>query len=254
MDELSNCGEQNPTMIARNREMSEERWTIGQNLIRISRVVRVGSGRYSTEVDAPPPMLAMREITKRFPGTLANDRVDLEIAAGEVHALLGENGAGKTTLMNILYGLYRPDEGALLFDGHEVHFQSPRDAMARGIGLVAQHFHLARRHTVAENIALGLPGVSNLFPTRQIAARIDKFAARYGLSVDPRRQDLAALARRAAAGRDPQGPARRRPAADPRRADQRPHPPGGREPLLGAGTDARRRGKGSSSSATSSMR
>ena len=165
--------------------MSGGEWTKLQNSLHTSRVVPVGSGRYSTEVDAPPPMLAMREITKRFPGTLANDRVDLEVAAGEVHALLGENGAGKTTLMNILYGLYRPDEGTLLFDGHEVHFQSPRDAMAHGIGLVAQHFHLARRHTVAENIALGLPGVSSLFPTRKIAARVDAFAARYGLTVDP---------------------------------------------------------------------
>jgi simple sugar transport system ATP-binding protein len=130
-------------------------------------------------------MLAMEGISKRFPGVLANDDVDLEVAAGEVHALLGENGAGKTTLMNILYGLYRPDAGTLRIDGEPVQLSSPRDAMARGVGLVAQHFHLARRHTVAENIALGLPGVAQLFPTRRIVAQISEMAERYQLAVDP---------------------------------------------------------------------
>src|SRR2546429_2151000 len=97
----------------------------------------------------------MRGITKRFPGVLANDRVDFEAAAGEVHALLGENGAGKSTLSNILTGLYRPDEGEILLYGTPVHFQSPRDALDAGVGMVHQHFRLVEPFTVAENVALG---------------------------------------------------------------------------------------------------
>lgn len=127
----------------------------------------------------------MRRITKRFPGVLANDGVDFSVRAGEVHALLGENGAGKTTLMNILYGLYRPDEGEIHIGGEPVEFRSPRDALAAGIGLVAQHFHLARRHTVAENIALGLSKTPVLFPTRALKAEILALEQRYGFAVDP---------------------------------------------------------------------
>jgi simple sugar transport system ATP-binding protein len=128
----------------------------------------------------------MRDITKRFPGVVANDRVSFEVRAGEVHALLGENGAGKTTLMNILYGLYHPDEGGVYLSGESVRLVSPRDAMKRGIGLVAQHFHLARRHTVAENIALGLPDTPMLFPTRALERRLTELGEHYGLSVDPK--------------------------------------------------------------------
>ena len=121
--------------------------------------------------DAPtkaqqPSLLSMQNISKRFPGVLANDKVTLELQAGEVHALLGENGAGKTTLMNILYGLYQPDEGEIRLSGVPVRFKSPKDAMNQGIGLVAQHFHLARRHTVAENIA-AWAGKCALFEPRQ---------------------------------------------------------------------------------------
>src|SRR5579862_8066118 len=97
----------------------------------------------------------MRRITKRFPGVLANDSVDFEVAAGEVHALLGENGAGKSTLSNILTGLYRPDDGEILLFGRSVQFESPRDALDAGIGMVHQHFRLVPPFTVAENIALG---------------------------------------------------------------------------------------------------
>ena len=97
----------------------------------------------------------MRGVTKRFPGVLANDQVDFEAAAGEVHALLGENGAGKSTLSNILTGLYRPDEGEILLYGEPVHFATPRDALDSGIGMVHQHFRLVETFTVAENIALG---------------------------------------------------------------------------------------------------
>ena len=97
----------------------------------------------------------MRGITKRFPGVLANDGVDFEAAAGEVHALLGENGAGKSTLSNILTGLYRPDEGEIRLYGEPVDFHSPSDAIDAGIGMVHQHFRLVPPFTVAENIILG---------------------------------------------------------------------------------------------------
>ena len=99
--------------------------------------------------------LEMRGITKRFPGVTANDHVDFQLAAGEIHALLGENGAGKTTLMHILYGLSRPDEGDIVVHGAPVHLASPRDAMACGIGMVHQHFMLVPALTVTENIILG---------------------------------------------------------------------------------------------------
>ncbi|MDZ7799334.1 MAG: ABC transporter ATP-binding protein [Trueperaceae bacterium] len=132
----------------------------------------------------PAPLLEMRGVTKRFPGVVANDAVDLELRAGEVHALLGENGAGKTTLMHVLYGLQAPDEGSLLLRGAPVRLRSPRDAMAHGIGLVAQHFNLARRHTVAENLALAVPGLPALFPARAVRSRVHEVATRYGFEVD----------------------------------------------------------------------
>jgi simple sugar transport system ATP-binding protein len=130
--------------------------------------------------------LAVRGITKIFPGVVANDRISLDLRAGEVLALLGENGAGKTTLMNILYGLYQPDAGQILLDGRPVRIHSPRDAIACGIGMVPQHFLLVRRHTVAENIALGLAGTPFWRPVREVAARVVEFGQRYGLWVDPR--------------------------------------------------------------------
>lgn len=150
----------------------------------------VTAGRSShppPEAGAPngAPLLALRDITKRFPGVLANDRVTLEVRAGEVHALLGENGAGKTTLVNVLYGLYQPDAGEIVVDGRRVRIRSPRDAIACGIGMVPQHFLLVRRHTVAENIALGLPQEGLLRPARRVERRIVEFATRYGLTADP---------------------------------------------------------------------
>src|SRR6476646_7940582 len=102
-----------------------------------------------------PPAVALRGITKRFPAVVANDRVDFEAAAGEVHALLGENGAGKTTLSNILTGLYRQDDGRIELYGKPVSFQSPRDALSAGISMVHQHFRLVEPFTVAENVVLG---------------------------------------------------------------------------------------------------
>ncbi len=100
------------------------------------------------------PVLELRGITKRFPGIVANDHIDLDLHRGEVHALLGENGAGKSTLMNVLYGLYRPDEGEILLDGEPVVLKSAKDAIERGIGMVHQHFMLIPVMTVAENIVL----------------------------------------------------------------------------------------------------
>src|SRR5436190_7069006 len=111
----------------------------------------------NTTATAAPARAAvsLRGITKRFPGVLANDRVDFEAAEGEVHALLGENGAGKSTLSNILTGLYRPDEGEIELYGRHVHFHSPRDALDAGIFMVHQHFRLVAPFTVAENVVLG---------------------------------------------------------------------------------------------------
>src|SRR5215813_7431561 len=102
-----------------------------------------------------PPAVRLRGITKRFPGVVANDGVDFEAAAGEVHALLGENGAGKSTLSNILTGLYRPDAGEIHLYGRPVEFQTPRDALDAGICMVHQHFRLVEPFTVAENVVLG---------------------------------------------------------------------------------------------------
>ncbi|MEX2541871.1 MAG: ABC transporter ATP-binding protein [Trueperaceae bacterium] len=127
----------------------------------------------------------MRGIDKRFPGVVANDDVGFDVLPGEVHALLGENGAGKTTLISILYGLQQPDAGEIVIDGKAVRLLNPRHAMAQGVGLVAQHFHLARRHTVAENIALGLADTPFLRPTRRLERRIAELASHYGLEVDP---------------------------------------------------------------------
>jgi len=130
----------------------------------------------------------MRGITKRFPGVVANERVDFEAAAGEVHALLGENGAGKSTLSNILTGLYRPDEGEIYLHGRPVEFHSPREALDAGISMVHQHFRLVERFTVAENIALGdhrREGRSFRLRSRVIERRVADLGGRYGLAVDP---------------------------------------------------------------------
>lgn len=133
------------------------------------------------------PALEMRGITKRYPGVVANDAIDLEIRPGEIHALLGENGAGKTTLMNILYGLARPDEGEILIDGTRVDLTGPTDAIARGISMVHQHFMLVPVLTVAENIVLGEETMANaLFLDRKEASRrIVELGRRFGFEVDP---------------------------------------------------------------------
>jgi simple sugar transport system ATP-binding protein len=131
-------------------------------------------------------VLEARAITKRFPGLLANDAIDFDLRRGEVHCLLGENGAGKTTLMNVIFGLYQPDAGSIRVEGEEVEFTSSADAIARGIGMVHQHFQLIPVFTVAENIVLGdelrRGPVLDLETARK---RIVELGDRYGLRVDP---------------------------------------------------------------------
>ena len=133
------------------------------------------------------PVLEMRRITKRFPGVLANDAVDFDLRPGEVHALLGENGAGKSTLMNILYGLYTPDDGEILVRGRPVVMHSPRDAIAHGIGMVHQHFMLIPVMTVAENVVLAEEPRTGgiLLDSREAERRVRELAARFKFSIDP---------------------------------------------------------------------
>jgi simple sugar transport system ATP-binding protein len=140
------------------------------------------------------PVLEVRGITKRFPGVLANDHVDLDVRRGEVHALLGENGAGKTTLMNIVYGLYRADEGEILLNGRPVEFTSARDSIRNGIGMVHQHFMLVPVMTVTENIVLAAePTKAGVLLDYGVAsARVRELSNQFGLLVDPnaRIQDI----------------------------------------------------------------
>ncbi len=133
------------------------------------------------------PALEMRGVTKRFPGVLANDHIDLDLRRGEIHALLGENGAGKTTLMNILYGLLTPDEGEILLGGKPVTIASPADAIAQGISMVHQHFMLVPVLTVAENILLGEEPMANpVFLDRKAAhTRIRELGRFFGTEIDP---------------------------------------------------------------------
>ena len=133
------------------------------------------------------PVLELRGITKRFPGVVADDRVDFDLQRGEVHALLGENGAGKSTLMNILYGLAVPDSGEILLDGEPVTISGPSDAIARGISMVHQHFMLVPVLTVAENILLGEELMANaVFLDRKAAHdKIVELGKRFGFDIDP---------------------------------------------------------------------
>jgi simple sugar transport system ATP-binding protein len=138
--------------------------------------------------DARPTVLEMQHVTKRFPGVLANDDVSFDLREGEVHALLGENGAGKSTLMNILYGLYHPDEGQILIRGKKVELGSPRAAIDAGVGMVHQHFMLIPVMTVAENIVLANEPTRDvvLLDYRAAEERVRELSERYGLAVDPR--------------------------------------------------------------------
>ncbi|HEX2883862.1 MAG TPA: ATP-binding cassette domain-containing protein, partial [Candidatus Limnocylindria bacterium] len=132
--------------------------------------------------------LELRGITKRFPGVIANQDVNLLVQPGEIHGLLGENGAGKTTLMNVLYGLYQADEGEILLDGRPVTFHDPGDAIAAGIGMVHQHFMLVPVFTVTENVMLGVEttrGPVGMLDEPAARARIVELSEKHGLRIDP---------------------------------------------------------------------
>lgn len=142
---------------------------------------------------AMTPVLEVRNITKRFPGVLANDNVSFTLEPGEIHAFLGENGAGKSTLMNILYGLYSPDEGEILINGKKVTIRGPSDAIRQGLGMVHQHFMLVPTLTVAENVMLGTEITKGiLLDETQANSRIRELSVKYGLAVPSaaRVQDL----------------------------------------------------------------
>lgn len=139
------------------------------------------------------PVLEVRDITKRFPGVLANDKVSINLQKGEIHALLGENGAGKSTLMSIIYGLYNADSGEVFVNGKPTHIREPRDAIALGIGMVHQHFQLIGPFTVVENVMLGNEiSVGPMLDRRAAERRVRQLSEQYGLEVDPRMhiQDL----------------------------------------------------------------
>ena len=139
-----------------------------------------------TEATSSNLVVEMRGIVKRFPGVLANDHVDFELRAGEIHALLGENGAGKSTLMNVLAGLYKQDAGIIKVKGKTLEFSSPRDAINAGIGMVHQHFMLVPSQTVTENILLGLDEPRFLMRLNEYDKKIAELGDKFGLKVDPR--------------------------------------------------------------------
>jgi len=130
------------------------------------------------------PRLSIKGIRKVYPSVIANDNIDLTVMPGEIHAVLGENGAGKSTLMKIIYGVVRPDEGEIRWEGQEVSIHNPAQARELGIGMVFQHFSLFETLTVVQNVALALPGK---FDLKTLAKRIEEVSNRYGLPVDPRR-------------------------------------------------------------------
>ncbi len=145
----------------------------------------LGHNRAEGMRQSPTPIVQMRNITKRFPGVVANRRVSLDVMQSEVLGLAGENGAGKTTLMNILYGLYQPDEGSILIDGHEIQIASPADAISTGIGMVHQHFMLVRTFTVLENLALGYAGSSSfLLRLETVEQKARGLIETYSINID----------------------------------------------------------------------
>lgn len=131
--------------------------------------------------------IELKNITKRFGSVVANDKVNMSLKKGEILSLLGENGCGKTTLMNMISGIYYPDEGTIFMDGKEVSIRSPKDAFELGIGMVHQHFKLVDILTAAENIVLGLPG-KQVLNIRQVAAEINALASKYGFDIDPNKK------------------------------------------------------------------
>src|SRR6476620_5928973 len=140
----------------------------------------------SSPLTAPtiPPRLQLAGITKRYPGVVANNGISLQVAPGEIHAVLGENGAGKSTLMKVIYGAVKPDAGSVAVDGVPVLVRNPHEARALGISMVFQHFSLFDTLTVAENVWLGLDKHLTL---SEVSARIRETTQAYGLELDPAR-------------------------------------------------------------------
>ena len=130
------------------------------------------------------PLIKTTGITKSFPGVLANDHIDFDLRPGEVHTLLGENGAGKTTLMNILYGLYQPDEGRIEVYGQETRIRSPFDSLKLGIGMVHQHFALIPNLSVLENLVLGFEG-GFILNMKAAEKKLKRISEEYGQAINP---------------------------------------------------------------------
>ena len=135
------------------------------------------------------PIIQLKNVTKIFPGVVANDHISFDVEKGTIHTLAGENGAGKSTLMNIIYGLYQPDEGEILINGEPVRFTSSRDSIAHKIGMVHQHFMLITKLTVAENIIVGQePGSALMVYRKGAEEKIRQLSETYGLKIDPHRK------------------------------------------------------------------
>ncbi len=150
-------------------------------------IIRETRERSDSDLDNSPYAIEMLNITKRFPGIIANDNVTIQLRRGEIHALLGENGAGKSTLMSVLFGLYQPEEGIIKKDGKEVKISNPNDANELGIGMVHQHFKLVECFSVLDNIILGVEptGALGTLQKDQARKKVVELSERYGLSVDP---------------------------------------------------------------------
>ena len=168
----------------RNKRIVDE---LDLPLVSDSQIIEdVSLPRASEEAEvANVPLLSLQGITKRFPGVMANDAIDLELRHGEVHAILGENGAGKSTLMKIIYGYYQPDAGTILMNGKETRFRSPQDSIRSGVGMVFQNFTLVPAMTVVENVALFWPDQGMVLNHKTLSARIQEVSDRYALEVDP---------------------------------------------------------------------
>ena len=164
-------------------------------------------------------ILEMRGITKAYGRVLANAGIDLDVEAGQIVGLLGENGSGKSTLMKVLFGMVAPDAGVIVYKNRELSGHDPRQALARGIGMIHQHFMLVDAMTVAENIMLGWNAAGRWLRRGAIATAIRETSARFGLDLDPGTVVADLFARPPAACRDPESADPRRRPADPGRAD-----------------------------------
>ena len=143
------------------------------------------NGRRAKHLESPYA-IEMLNITKRFPGIIANDNITLQLKKGEIHALLGENGAGKSTLMSVLFGLYQPEEGVIKKDGQVVSIKDPNDANALGIGMVHQHFKLVECFSVLDNIIMGAePTKYGFLQKKDAREKVLALSEKYGLHVDP---------------------------------------------------------------------